>query len=133
MLEFVSTPNLCKSSTSSKMINFIIDSSQKSGYILARMRHSITLAPEAVDDFEKLSARDRSTVRDAIEIHLRYEPEKVSKSRIKRLRGMSRPQYRIRVGEFRIFYDVVGNNVEILSIIPKSKASEWLERYGEKE
>lgn len=97
------------------------------------MKYDITLAPEAVDDFKRLSAGDRSTIRDAIEIYLRHEPKKISKSRIKRLRGMSRPEYRLRVGEFRVFYDVKETEVEILAIVPKSKASEWLERYGEKE
>lgn len=97
------------------------------------MKYDITFAPEAVDDFKRLTAGDRSTIRDAIEIHLRHEPKKVSKSRIKRLRGVSRPEYRLRVDEFRIFYDVKETEVEILAIVPKSRASEWLERYGEKE
>lgn len=58
---------------------------------------------------------------------------KVSKSRIKRLRGISRPEYRLSVGDFRIFYDVKETKVEILAIVPKSRAAEWLERYGEQE
>jgi mRNA-degrading endonuclease RelE of RelBE toxin-antitoxin system len=95
------------------------------------MKHEIIFAPEAVQDFKRLSARDRSIVRDAIEQHLRYEPEKTSKSRIKRLRGISRPQYRLRIGEIRVFYDVVERDVQILAIIPKSKASAWLEEVGE--
>ena len=56
----------------------------------------------------------------------------MSKSRIKKLRGMSRPQYRLRVDEIRVFYDVVEATVEVLAIIPKSKATEWLEKMGEK-
>ena len=67
-----------------------------------------------------------------VEKHLRYEPKKLSKSRIKRLKGISRPQFRLRVDEFRIFYDVMEPSVEILSIVPKSKASEWLKQEGEK-
>jgi mRNA-degrading endonuclease RelE of RelBE toxin-antitoxin system len=96
------------------------------------MEYNIIFAPEAVDDFKHVSARDRSTIRDATEIHLRHEPKKISKSRIKRLRGISRPEYRLRVDEFRVFYDVTDNDVEVLAIVPKSKASEWLDRYGEK-
>ena len=38
--------------------------------------------------------------------HLRHDPRKVSRSRIKRLRGVRRPQFRLRVGEIRVFYDV---------------------------
>ena len=99
---------------------------------MARMRYEILFAPEAVQDFNDLSARDRSIIREAIEKHLRYEPERISKSRIKRLRGISRPQYRLRVGEIRVFYDVVETRVEILAIIPKLKAAEWLGKVGEK-
>ena len=51
------------------------------------MRHTIILAPEAADDFKALKAVDRAAVRDAMEKHLRHEPTKTSKSRIKRLRG----------------------------------------------
>jgi len=95
------------------------------------MKPEILFAPEAIQDFKRLSARNRSIVWDAVEKHLRYEPEKVSKSRIKRLRGINRPQYRLRVGEIRVFYDVREQKVEILAIIPKSQASDWLEEWGE--
>ena len=96
------------------------------------MRYEILLAPEAVQDFKRLSARDRSTVREAIESHLRHEPQRISKSRIKKLRGMSRPQYRLRVEEIRVFYDVTENAVEVLAVVPKSEAAAWLEEIGEK-
>ncbi|MEE9466607.1 MAG: type II toxin-antitoxin system RelE/ParE family toxin [Candidatus Neomarinimicrobiota bacterium] len=101
-----------------------------SGYYLARMRHELFLASEAVNDLKSLSARNRSIIRDAIERHLRFEPTKISKSRIKRLQGIAQPQYRLRVGEFRIFYDVSEMSVEILAIIPKTKTMTWLEKVG---
>jgi len=66
-----------------------------------------------------------------MEEHLRHEPTKASRSRIKRLRGIRRPQYRLRVQEHRVFYDVTEDTVEVLAIVPKSKAAEWLERYGQ--
>ena len=97
------------------------------------MKHEIIFAPEAIQDLKRLSARNRSTVRDAIERHLRHAPERTGKSRIKRLRGISRPQYRLRVDEIRVFYDVVGQDVEVLAIVPKSKAAAWLEEMGEAE
>ncbi len=103
----------------------------KSGYILARMRYEIILAPQAVEDLNALRADVRSVVRDALETHLRFEPTKTSRSRIKRLRGLSRPQYRLRIDEIRIFYDVVEDAVEILAIVPKSSADDWLRRAGE--
>jgi hypothetical protein len=35
------------------------------------------------------------------------------------------------VGEVRVFYDVNEGTVEVLAIVPKSAAAEWLERVGE--
>ena len=96
------------------------------------MRHEIVLAPEAVEDLRRLSARDRSRIRDALERHLRLEPGKESRSSIKRLRGISRPHYRLRVGEFRVFYDVLEGAVEILAIVPKTQVEEWLKGIGGK-
>lgn len=96
------------------------------------MRYEIILAPEAVEDLRRLKANVRTQVGDAIERHLRHEPTKTSKTRIKRLRGLSRPQYRLRVGDdIRVFYDVNENMVEVLAIVPKPDVNEWLERYGE--
>ena len=95
------------------------------------MKYQIVLAPEAVEDHKALGAYAKAEVRDAIEAHLRYEPTKTSKSRIKRLRGLSRPQYRLRVGEIGIYYDVSESTVEVLGIIEKSKSKEWLEKAGD--
>lgn len=95
------------------------------------MRHEIILAPEAANDLRRLKAHFCAEIRDALERHLRHEPTKTSKSRIKRLRGMSRPQYRLRVGEVRVFYDVSGSSVEVLAIVAKSQAEAWLRQVGE--
>ena len=94
------------------------------------MRYEVLLAPDAAEAYKKLSAPVRSQVRDALELHLRHEPTKVSKSRIKRLRGLSRPQYRLRVDEIRVFYDVKEATVEILAIIQKADAQKWLDKEG---
>jgi mRNA-degrading endonuclease RelE of RelBE toxin-antitoxin system len=96
------------------------------------MRHEIILSPEAYDDLMVLNARIRAEVRDALETHLRHEPSKTSRSRIKRLRGLMRPQYRLRIGDIRVFYDIEENRVHVLSILAKSEASQWLDRAGEK-
>jgi mRNA-degrading endonuclease RelE of RelBE toxin-antitoxin system len=56
----------------------------------------------------------------------------VSKSRIKRLRGLSHPQYRLRVGDdIRVFYDVAEKAVQVLAIVLKSEADAWLAKHGE--
>jgi mRNA-degrading endonuclease RelE of RelBE toxin-antitoxin system len=94
------------------------------------MAYAIVLAPEAIEDRKRLAASAWAAVKDALETHLRHEPTKTSRSRIKRLRGLRRPQYRLRVGEIRVFYDVAGSTVEILAIIAKSEAQAWLAQFG---
>ncbi|MDO9440900.1 MAG: type II toxin-antitoxin system RelE/ParE family toxin [Beijerinckiaceae bacterium] len=90
----------------------------------------IVLAPEAIEDFKTLKAAARSEIRTALETHLRHEPEKTSRSRIKRLRGIHRPQFRLRVGEMRVFYDISDTTVEILAIVSKSEAEKWLAQFA---
>jgi len=96
------------------------------------MKYEIILAPEVVQDLKSLDAHLRAKTKELIEIHLRQAPTKVSKSRIKRLRGLRRPQYRLRIDDIRVFYDVGEGSVEILAIIPKSKTAQWLAEAGDK-
>lgn len=96
------------------------------------MAYDILLSPEAVEDLDSLHANARAVVRDAIEQHLRHQPTKVSRSRIKRLRGLSHPEYRLRVGDdIRVFYDVTEGVVQVLAIVPKSEVDAWLAKEGE--
>src|SRR5437016_14609601 len=97
------------------------------------MRFAIILAPHAVASLRKLPAYERAAVKGAIETHLRHEPRKVAKSRIKRLRGLSRPQYRLRADDYRVFYDIEGREVQILAIVSKGEAARWLEAHGSSE
>lgn len=94
------------------------------------MRYEVILAPGAAGSFRSLPAYQRAEVRGALERHLRYEPTRVSKSRIKRLRGLRQPQYPLRVGEVRIFYDVTREAVEVLAIVTKAEATRWLAEHG---
>lgn len=94
------------------------------------MRYEIVLSPTALENLRRLDAHRRAEVRDAMEVHLRHEPTKVSRSRIKRLRDLAKPQYRLRVGDIRVFYDVVEARVEILAILFKPMVDEWLKEVG---
>lgn len=98
------------------------------------MAYEIIFTPEAREDLLAIRTHDRKRVLDAIETHLRYEPEKVSKSRIKRLEGLESPQYRLRIDEIRAFYDVIyttdSNRVEVLAIKEKAETMRWLEEHG---
>ncbi|MEL6136222.1 MAG: type II toxin-antitoxin system RelE/ParE family toxin [Cyanobacteria bacterium J06628_6] len=99
------------------------------------MKFEIAFAPEALEDLAGLRAADRAKVLDAIEVHLSYEPEKISKSRIKRLRELDHSQYRLRVDDIRVFYDVIytvdAGSVEILAIKSKADSIKWLTDFGD--
>jgi mRNA interferase RelE/StbE len=94
------------------------------------MPFEIILAPQALASLRSLSVPVRNGVRRALELHLTHEPSKVSKSRIKQLRGLSQPQYRLRVGDIRVFYDVTDTQVQILAVVTKAEAQAWLDAEG---
>jgi len=62
-----------------------------------------------------------AAILDSIERHLREEPERASRSSIKRLRGHQESVFRLRVGDYRVFYDVLEDRVEIVQILHKSE------------
>jgi mRNA interferase RelE/StbE len=49
------------------------------------------------------------------------------------LRGLRRSQYRLRVGEVRVFYDISGTTVEVLAIVAESEADSWLAQFADPE
>ncbi len=96
------------------------------------MRYEVVIARNGLEQYKKLDARRRSALKRAMRDHLETAPRHESKSRIKRPRGLRQPQYRLRVGEMRIFYDVneVENRVEVLGFVKKPDTSRWLRDYG---
>ncbi len=94
------------------------------------MAFEIILAPAVASALKSLAVPVRTGVVKAIDVHLTHEPTKVSKSRIKRLQGLSQPQYRLRVGDIRVFYDVTETQVQVLAVVTKAEAQAWLDEQG---
>jgi mRNA-degrading endonuclease RelE of RelBE toxin-antitoxin system len=94
------------------------------------MRYEILLAPEAVQDLRALKANLRAEVREGLERHLRHQPAEVSRARIKRLAGEGSPEFRLRIGDIRVFYDILGDEVHVIAIVPKAEAEDWLRKVG---
>ena len=94
------------------------------------MPYEVVFASTALEHYRALDARWKATIKDAIYAHLTHEPFRVSKSRIKRLRDMDEPQYRLRVEDYRVFYDIIENDVLIIAIVPKADADDWLNKFG---
>lgn len=72
---------------------------------------------------------DAAMIADGMERFLSGTPTQESKSRIKRLRGVENPDYRLRLGEYRVFYnvDTIGRRVEVLRILHKDQTPEYYE------
>jgi mRNA-degrading endonuclease RelE of RelBE toxin-antitoxin system len=61
---------------------------------------------EAVDDLRELRKYEAQRIVDEIEMQLTFEPTAVTRNR-KQLRSNQLAEWELRVGEFRVFYDVV--------------------------
>lgn len=90
-------------------------------------RCEIRLKPSAIRDMDRLRKYDAARVADGMETHLGREPMKESKSRIKRLRGISDPDYRLRIGDYRVFYNVTSDRVDVLRVMHKNDTHEYYE------
>jgi mRNA interferase RelE/StbE len=88
----------------------------------------IVVRPRAAARIRRLRRVDAVAILDAIETHLRHEPDRLSRSRIKRLRGHQAATYRLRVGDYRIFYDVTETEVVVSAVLHKRETAEF---YGE--
>lgn len=91
------------------------------------MTFEVILQPDAVNDLDSLRRYEATWIVDAIEEHLTVEPEKVSRSRIKRLRGKQPADYRLRVRDYRVFYtvNVEDGTVVVLRILHKTATREF--------
>jgi mRNA-degrading endonuclease RelE of RelBE toxin-antitoxin system len=83
----------------------------------------IVIRPAAADQIRRLRRHDAVAILDALETQLRYEPERVSRSRIRRLRGPQSATYRLRVGEYRAFYDVGEGQVIVTAVLHKRETA----------
>lgn len=89
---------------------------------------TIVFKPEAIRHLRKMKRYYASAIVDAIERHLREEPERVTQGKIKRLRGEQEATFRLRVGDYRVFYDVIEDRVEIVQILHKDETAAFYKR-----
>jgi mRNA-degrading endonuclease RelE of RelBE toxin-antitoxin system len=93
------------------------------------MAHAILFQELAATELQALRAYDQRRIVDAIEEHLRQQPT-ISTRRRKCLADLTPsfehvpPVWELRVGDFRVFYDVDADagNVHIRAVRPKGPA-----------
>jgi mRNA-degrading endonuclease RelE of RelBE toxin-antitoxin system len=90
------------------------------------MPYDIRYSSEAIEQLKSLRAFDRAAILDQIGQILSVNPMIVSKARVKRLHEPAPTQFSLRVGEFRVFYDVAEEVVLIIQILKKQDCVDYL-------
>jgi len=77
------------------------------------MPYTIVYHPRVKEDIELLDKKQRKIVAKAIENRLGNEPEKYGKP----LRGSLKGYWKLRIGDIRVIFKIIKNEVQILGII----------------
>jgi mRNA interferase RelE/StbE len=82
----------------------------------------IEFAREAANDLRQLRAFDKRKVIEGIQLFLVRDPQKASRSRIKLMAQPFWSQYRLRVQDFRVYYDLVevARIVKVVRVLRKT-------------
>jgi mRNA-degrading endonuclease RelE of RelBE toxin-antitoxin system len=85
------------------------------------MPFEIDVTQEAELDLDVIRPYHRNQILDSIETHLHHTPTRESRTRIKSLRLLDSPAYRLRIGDFRVYYDVdeAAGTVTVLQVLSK--------------
>lgn len=92
------------------------------------MPYTIIFSAAASRQLRAIRAAERAAIIDQCRRLLSTNLMLTSQARIKRLSGGLFPPYRLRVGEYRVFYDieVEAERVRIYGVVNKARADEWL-------
>ena len=89
-------------------------------------KYEVVFTDDAEKDLDKIKKFYARQIIKRIDTVLLQRAEDVTRSRVKKLRGFE-SLYRLRVGDYRIFYQVQSNEVTILRILSKDKEAEFYE------
>jgi mRNA-degrading endonuclease RelE of RelBE toxin-antitoxin system len=79
------------------------------------VHHRIAFSPEADEHVALLNAHDRKRLLDVIARQLSHEPSRETRNR-KALRPNPVAQYRLRIGELRVYYDVQASPENVVQV-----------------
>jgi mRNA-degrading endonuclease RelE of RelBE toxin-antitoxin system len=95
---------------------------------LESSRFTVEISSHVEREITKLPHAIARLILDEIRARLSTDPIREIKTRIKRLTGFSPPLYRLRVGDYRIYYRIAPPRVVILGIFHKKDSDRWLKR-----
>jgi mRNA interferase RelE/StbE len=84
--------------------------------------YTVYYGKQAADDVRKLRAFDRVRILRGVEQHLIHDPGRTSRSRIKKMTEPFWCQYRLRIDEYRVYYDVseADRSVNVVRVMRKT-------------
>ena len=94
----------------------------------AQKEFRVELSAGAERDLGVLPTNIQRAVLAEITLRLKSEPYREIKTRIKRLTGIIPPLYRLRVGDYRVYYRILEDRVVVLAILHKKDGERWLKR-----
>ena len=95
------------------------------------MEYEILITTAAENDLSDFSAFEVNTILDTIELHLTHQPRQESRSRIKNLIQPAISEFRLRVGDFRVYYDVIDDDHRVVILHMYKKGRQTTPREGE--
>jgi mRNA-degrading endonuclease RelE of RelBE toxin-antitoxin system len=88
------------------------------------MKYRVRIVEDADAELRAVPVFYRRQIAQTIAELLGTEPERESRSRIKRLVQPASSVYRLRVDDYRVFYDVEGDLVTVLHVRHKDETQE---------
>ena len=87
------------------------------------MPFEIKFGPAAQQDLRVLRKYDQTAIRDQIQRHLLQQPTRQTGTGIKELVQPAISRFRLRVGEFRVYYDVdlKSQEVHVIRVVEKGR------------
>jgi hypothetical protein len=81
------------------------------------VRRDVVLSPDAVRQFRRLRAAQRTKVRDAMDVGLANEDAaRETRNRFRLRRPSDVAEFELRVDDLRVFYRIVGKQVQVVLI-----------------
>ena len=90
-------------------------------------KYDVLLSETALRQYKRLSSDMKKRVKSNL-TELKNVPYQARpKADIKKLKGLKRDYYRLRIGNYRALYVVEEKKVKVAKILPRSNAYDWIE------
>lgn len=89
-------------------------------------KYEVVFTEAAGNDLDKIKKYYAKQITKRIDTVLLQRAEDITRSSVKKLRGFE-SLYRLRVGDYRVFYRVQSNEVTVLRVLSKDEEAEFYE------